>query len=130
MSESILEADVRTLRSPEAGVLMTVVTSISTLLEKVTVGSFDVVKTVRGELFRVTGAGIDWLEGVQQATFKITREIVHRFDGLSREAVDGSESIASALVGTVRGSSEAVGKVVSRTAESLMGRRAVEPKAA
>jgi hypothetical protein len=84
----------------------------------------------RGELFRASGAGIDWIETVQQSAFKIVREAVLRVDGLSQEAVDGVESVSMAVMRTVRGSSEAIGDVVSRTAESLAGKSTVVPKAA
>ena len=130
MSESISQAEVRALRMPEAGVILTVVTSGSNLTEKVISGGFDVVKTVRGELFRATGAGIDWIEAVQQSAFKIVREAVLRGDGLSQEAVGGAESVAMAIMRTIRGSAEAVGDVVSRTAESVAGKSAVVSKAA
>jgi hypothetical protein len=130
MSESISQAEVRTLRMPEAGVIMTVVASGSNLGEKAILGGFGVVKMVRGELFRASGAGIDWIETVQQSAFKIVREAVLRVDGLSREAVDGVESVSMAVMMTVRGSSEAIGDVLSRTAESLAGKSTVGPKAA
>ncbi len=130
MSESISQAEVRTLRMPEAGVIMTVVTSGSNLTEKVILGGFGVVKMVRGELIRATGAGIDWIESIHHSAFKIIREAVLRVDGLSQEAVDGLESVSMAVMRTVRGSGEAVGEVVSRTAESLAGKGAVTPKAA
>ena len=130
MSESESQAEVRTLRITEAGVVMAVVTSGSNLTEKAIGGGLHVVKTVRGELFRATSAGIDWIETVQHSAFKVVREAVLRADGLSQEAVGGVESVAMAITRTIRGSGEAVGDVVSRTAESLVGKSAAVSKAA
>ena len=130
MSESMAQVEVRTLRVPEAGVLMTVMTSSSNLVEKVLAGGFDVVKLVRGEVFRATGAGVDWVEAVQHSAFKIVREAIQRSDILSRDAVEGMESVTSAVVRTVRGSTEALGDLACSTADMLVGKRAASAKAA
>ena len=109
---------------------MTVMTSSSNLVEKVLAGGFDVVKLVRGEVFRATGAGVDWVEAVQHAAFKIVREAIQRSDVLSRDAVEGIESVTSAVVRTVRGSTEALGDLACSTADMLVGKRAASAKAA
>ena len=130
MSESGSQVEVRTLRLAEDGVIVAMVTSGSNLTEKALEGSFDVVKAARGELFRATVTGIDWIETLQHSVFKIVREAVLRGDGVSLEAVAGAEWVTMAILKAIRGSSEAVGEVVSRTAESLAGKRAASTQAA
>ena len=130
MSESGSQVEVRTLRLAEEGVIVAMVTSGSNLTEKAVEGSFDVVKAARGELFRATVTGIDWIETLQHSVFKIVREAVLRGDGVSLEAVAGAEWVTMAILKAIRGSGEAVGDVVSRTAESLAGKRAASTQAA
>ncbi len=130
MDESTMDAEVRTLRIAEAGVLMTMVTSSANLTEKAIGASFDVLKSLRGELFRATNAGIDWIEGMQQSSFRVAREVVIRVDKLSQETVEGLESVAMSVSRAIRGSGEAASEMVSRTAESLVGKRASSAKAA
>ncbi len=130
MSDTTQEAEVRTLRIAEAGVLMTVVTSGADLTDKAVGGTFDVARTVRAELFRATSAGIDWVEGTQQSSFRIVREAVMRVDKLSQGMVEGLEAVAMAVSRAIRGSGEAAGEMVSRTAESLVGKKASSSKAA
>lgn len=109
---------------------MTMVTSSANLTEKAIGGSFDVMKAVRGELFRASNAGIDWIEGLQQSSFRVAREVVLRVDKLSQEMVEGLESVAMSCSRAIRGSGEAASEMVSRTAESLVGKRASSAKAA
>jgi hypothetical protein len=130
MTESMAQAEVRTLRVPEAGVLVTIVTSSSNLIEKSAASGFDVVKMVRGELFRSAAAGIDWLEAMHHSAFKIVRETIRRLDVLSGDSVEGVESVTTAVICAIRGSSEAVGGLASTAAETLLGKRSSATKAA
>ncbi len=132
MSETTMDAEVevRMLRIAEAGVFVTMVTSSADLAEKAVGGSFSVLMTGRDELFRATNAGIDWVEGTQQSSFRIAREAVLRVDKLSQEMVEGLESVAMAVSRAIRESGEAASEMVSRTAESLVGKRAPSAKAA
>jgi hypothetical protein len=109
------------LAKNEAGVFMTVLGSGANLSEKAMGVPLGVTRTIRDELFRATFAGVDWVEGVQQSSFKVLREMLQRMDKLSQEAVDGLDAVTGAVSRTIRGSGEAAGMMVSRTAASLTG---------
>jgi hypothetical protein len=130
MGETTAQMEVRPAVN-EAGVLTTLMDSGSSLMEKAVAGGLDVVKSVRGELFRAAGGGIDWLDALHHSAFKIGREALQRLDGLTLDAVQGAESLANATIRAVRVSGEAVGDVASTTVESLVRRRAAAtPRAA
>ncbi len=99
---------------------MTLVTSSANLTEK---AIFDVLKSLRVEFFRATNAGVDWIEGTQQSSFRVAREVVLRVDKLSQEALEGLESVAMSVSRAIRRSGEAASEMVSRTTESLVGKR-------
>jgi hypothetical protein len=130
MSDSISQADVRTLKIAEEGVLMSVVKVGADLTERSVGGTFGVARAVQNELLRMTNGGIEWVESAQGSAFKIVREIIQRADGLTLGAIDGLEGITLAVARTIRGSGEAAGEAVSRTAETLVGKRAASSKAA
>ncbi len=128
MGESIVE--VRPLKAAEGGVFMTTVTWGANLAEKGMAGPLGVGRTIRDELFRATYAGVDWVEGTNQSAFKVARELIQRMDKLSVEALQGAESLASAVSRAIRGSGEAAGEMVSKTAASLVGTKESSTKAA
>jgi len=113
----------------EQGVLMTTVTWGSNLTEKAMGVPLGAARAVRDEVFRATFSGVDWLEGINQSTFKVVREVLKRVDKLSQEAVDGLDSVAGSVSKVVRGSGEAAGEMVSRTAASLAGTKEPPHKA-
>ena len=87
----------------------------------------DAARAIRDELFRATYTGVDWVEGINQSSFKVVREMVLRVDKLSQEAVDGLDSVTGAVSKVIRGSGEAASEMVSRTASSLAGAKEVSP---
>jgi len=111
----------------EQGVLMTTVTFGANLTEKAMGVPLGAARAVRDEVFRATFAAVDWVEGVNQSSFKIVREMLKRVDALSKEAVDGLDAMAGSMARVVRGSGEAAGEMVSKTAASLTGTK--EPSA-
>lgn len=111
----------------EQGVLMTTVTFGANLTEKAMGVPLGAVRAVRDEVFRTTFAAVDWVEGVNQSSFKIVREMLKGIDGLSKEVVDGLNAMAGAMASVIRGSGEAAGEMVSKTAASLTGTK--EPSA-
>ncbi len=129
MAEPIAK-EVRPLKSAEGSVLTTTVTWGANLAEKALASPAAVSRMVRDELFRATYAGIDWIEGINQSSFKVVREVIQRGDKLSQEAVDGLESVASAVARVIRGSGDAAGEMVSKTAASLVGTKEPSTKAA
>ncbi len=140
----------------EAGVFMTMVSAGANLTEKAMGVPLGVARTIRDELFRATYAGVDWVEGINQSSFKVmgggvnwveginqssfkvVREMLQRIDKLSQEAVEGLESVTGAVSRVIRGSgeaasemvaqtAEAASKMVSRTASSLAGTKELSP---
>jgi hypothetical protein len=103
----------------EQGVVMTTVTWGANLTEKSIAVPLGAAKAARDEVFRATFSGVDWLEGITQSSFKIVREVLKRVDKLSQEVVDGLELVAGSVSRVIRGSSEAAGEMVSRTATTL-----------
>jgi hypothetical protein len=114
----------------EHGVLMTTVTLGSNLTEKAMAVPLGAARTTRDEIFRATFAGVDWVEGINQSSFKIVRETLQRMDKLSQEAVDGVEAVASSVSRVIRGSGEAAGELVAKTAAALAGTKETSPRAA
>ncbi len=90
----------------DQGVVKTTVTWAANLTEKAMGAPLGAARTIREEVFRAASAGVDWVEGVNQASFKVVREMLQRMDKLSREAVDGLESATSAASRAIRGSGE------------------------
>ena len=113
----------------EQGVVMTMVTSGANLTEKAMAVPLGTTKVIRDEVFGATFAGLDWVEGMNQSSFKIVREMLQRMNKLSQEAVAGLDAVAGSVARVVRGSSEAAGEMVSRTAASLTGMNEVSQKA-
>ena len=100
----------------DEGVVKTTVTWGANLTEKAIGVPLGVARTVRDEVFRAASAGVDWAEGVNQASFKVVREMLQRMDKLSKEAVDGLESAAGAASRVIRGSGQ--GEAVQAEAET------------
>jgi hypothetical protein len=122
MSEPNVKAEVRPFTTKEGPVPnATVVGWAADLLQRSIALPVGVGRLIREEVIRAAYGAIDWLEGTSQSSFKVAREAVRQIDQLSREAVDGVEPIIDALAKSIRGSGEAAGEVVSRTAVSLMG---------
>ena len=114
----------------EQGVLMATMTCGANLTEKAMAVPLGAARAIRDEVFRATSAGVDFVEGINQSSFKIVREMLKRVDRLSLEAVDGLDSVAASVSRVIRGSSEAAGEMVSRTAASLAGMNEPSPKTA
>ncbi len=114
----------------EQNMFMTTMTWGANLTEKALGVPLGAVRTIREEMFRATFAGIDWMEGINHSYFKVVRETFKRMDHLSQEAVDGLDSVAGSFSRIVRGSGEAAGEMVSRTAASLAGMNETSPKQA
>lgn len=114
---------------PEQGVVMTTVTWGTNMTEKAMALPLGTARTVRDEFFRATFAGVDWVEGLSQSYFKIVREMLQRVDKLSQETFDGLDSMAGSVSRVIRGSGEAAGEMVSKTAASLTGTNERSPKA-
>ena len=97
MAESVVKSEViRSLTPSEGGVHTTAVAWGANLAEKALAIPIGVGRAARNEAFRAVYAGIDWVEGTNQAAFKIVRQLVQRLDELSLEFVEGLESVASA----------------------------------
>jgi hypothetical protein len=120
MSES-MTAEVRPLSTAGSVTETPAVAWAANLAEKALGVPVFVVRISRDELFRAAYTGIDWLEGINQSSFKVARETVRQIDQLSRQAVGDVESLVGAFAKAIRGSGEAAGDMVSKTAVSLMG---------
>ncbi|OFX23910.1 MAG: hypothetical protein A2V77_08895 [Anaeromyxobacter sp. RBG_16_69_14] len=90
----------------DQGVVKTTVTWAANLTEKAMGVPLGAARTIRDEAFRAASAGVDWAEGINQASFRVAREMLQRMDKLSRDAVDGLESAAGAASRSIRGSGE------------------------
>jgi hypothetical protein len=121
MSEPITKAEVRPLNAPGAPVEPPTFARATNLLEKALALPVGVARMSRDEVFRAVYAGIDWVEGLNQSSFKIVREAVRQVDQLSRLAMDDVDSLVGTFAKAVRGSGETAGELVSKTAVSLMG---------
>ncbi len=112
----------------EQCVLMTTVKHGANLTEHVMGVPLGAARVIRDEAFRVTFAGVDWIEAINQSSFKIVRETLKRLEKLSQVAVDGLDAMATSVSRVVRGSGEAAGEMVSRTAASITGTNEPLPK--
>jgi hypothetical protein len=121
MSEPITKAEVRPLNAPAVPVETPTFARAANLLEKALALPVGVARMSRDEVFRAVYAGIDWVEGLNQSSFKIVREAVRQVDQLSRLATDDVESLVGTFAKAVRGSGETAGELVSKTAVSFMG---------
>jgi hypothetical protein len=88
----------------DQGVLMTTMTWGANLTETAMAIPVSTVRTIRDEVLRVTFAGVDWAEGVNQSAFKVLREMLKRVDRLSQEGVDGFDAVTGAISRVIRGS--------------------------
>jgi hypothetical protein len=130
MSEPTSKAEVRPLTTVEGGVLhVTAVDWAANVLEKSLGIPLGAGRLIRDEVFRATYAGIEWVEAINQSSFKVAREVVKRSDKLSLEAIDGFELVLNALSRIVRGSGEAAGEMVAKTAASVIGKKEPAAKA-
>ncbi len=111
----------------EQNVFMTAMTYGANLTEKAVGVPLVTARAIRDEFFRATFAYIDWLEGLNQSPFKVAREALKGVDKLSHEALDSLDAMAGSVVRVLRGSGEAAGEMVSKTAASLTEKGA-EPK--
>ncbi len=109
----------------EQNVFMTAMTYGANLTEKAVGVPLVTSRAIRDEVFRATFAYIDWLEGLNQAPFKVAREMLKGVDKLSQETLDSLNAMAGSVVRVLRGSGEAAGEMVSKTAASLTEK---EPK--
>jgi hypothetical protein len=130
MSDAMTAAEVRPLRASDDGVFMASVNLGTDALHGTVSGVLEVAKTVRGETFRLTNSAIEWVESVQGALFRVVRVAVNRADEVTRGGLDGVESVSSAFTHLVRGSGEAAGEVIARTAASIVGKKDAAQKAA
>jgi hypothetical protein len=121
MSEPITKAEVRPLSAAGAPAETPAVAWAANLLERALAIPIGVARMSRDEVFRAVYAGIDWVEGLNQSSFKIARESVRQVDQLSRLAMEDLESLVGTFGKAIRGSSETAGDLVSKTAVSLMG---------
>ncbi len=120
MPETIVKPEVvRPVPAEEAGIHGKGVVWTANLAEKAVAIPLGMGRVARGEMFRAAYAGVDWLESVNQAQFKVLRELVHRVDLLTLEVVEALESVATAGTGVVRDAGHAAGEMVSRTAAAL-----------
>ena len=111
----------------DQGVVKTTVTWGADLTEKAMGVPLGVARTIRDEMFRAASAGVDWAEGINQSSFKVVREMLQRMDKLSKEAVDGLESLASTASRVIRGSGE--GEVVPKAAAAEAETQESSPEA-
>jgi hypothetical protein len=105
----------------EQGVLMTTMAWGANLTETAMAIPVGGARALRDEVFRATFAGVDWVEGMNQSAFKVLRETLKRVDKLSQEGVNGLDAVTGAIARVIRGSGEAAGEMVSRTAATLAG---------
>jgi hypothetical protein len=130
MSDPIGKAEVRPLTSVEGPVLQTTAVEWATSVMGKAAGiPLGAGRLVREEVFRATYAGIEWAEAINQSSFKIVRDVVKRSDKLSLEAIDGLEIVLNALTRIFRGSSEAAGEMVAKTAATFIGKKEPAAKA-
>jgi hypothetical protein len=108
----------------DQGVVKATVTWAANLTEKAMIAPLGAARTIRDEVFRAASAGVDWAEGINQSSFKVVRDALQRMDKLSREAVDGLESAASAASRAIRGKGEGEA-VAAGTKESSQASRVV-----
>jgi hypothetical protein len=99
-----------------AGVFVAMVSMGTNLTEKAMGIPLGLVKTVRDEVFRATYAGVDFIEGLNQSSFKVVRDVLQRVDKLSQEAVTGLESVTGSVTKVIRGSGDVASEFVSQTA--------------
>ncbi len=107
----------------DQGVVKTTATWAANLTEKAMGVPLGAARTIRDEAFRAASAGVDWAEGINQASFRVAREMLQRMDKLSRDAVDGLESAASAASKAIRGSGE--GEAAAGTKDSSQASQVV-----
>jgi hypothetical protein len=119
--EPMTKAEVRPLNAPAAPAETPAVAWATNLVEKAMGIPVGVARMSRDEVFRAAYAGIDWVEGLNQSSFKIVRETLRQVDQLSRQAIEDFEALVGTLAKAIRGSGEAAGAMVSKTAVSLMG---------
>ena len=99
-----------------AGVFVAMVSMGTNLTEKAMGIPIGMVKTVRDEVFRATYAGVDFVEGLNQSSFKVVRDVLQRVDKLSQEAVSGLEAVTGSVTKVIRGSGDAASEFVSQSA--------------
>jgi hypothetical protein len=105
----------------EQGVLMTTMAWGANLTETAMAIPVGTARAIRDEIFRATYAGVDMVEGFNQSSFKVLREMIKRMDRFSQEGINGLDALAGSLARVIRGSGEAAGEMVSKTAASLAG---------
>lgn len=129
MAETMVKSEVvRPVSTPEAVEhARPVVEWTANVTEKVLAIPLGMARVARAEAFRAAYSGVDWLESLNQAQFKVARELVHRIELVTLDVMQGAESLASATTGRIRGAGEAAGAVVARTATAL---RRKEPASA
>jgi len=104
-----------------AGVFVAMVSSGTKLTERAMGIPLGVIRTVRDEAFRATYAGVDWIEGVNQSSFRVAREVLQRIDKLTQEAVTGLETVTGSLTNVIRGSGEAASEMIMESTVPLAG---------
>jgi hypothetical protein len=82
--------------------------------------TFGVLQDVRTEIAERVGATLDWLDGSQQGTLRLVRNIHRRVDVLSKETLDAGENALSGLVSGLRTTSHEATRFASRTASVLV----------
>jgi hypothetical protein len=121
MADAISEANVRTLKTKEPGVLTTAMSLAPDLAENGLRAAFGITRSVHAELFRVTNGAVDWLQSVEQVPFKVTREVLQHAEKLTSGLVGGVEVVGTSVIRALRGSADAACETVSRTPEALVG---------
>ncbi len=117
MAETIQKPEVvRSVVTGEAVKPYTTAARTAKLTEKVVAIPLGTARVASAEMFRTVYAGIDVVEAVNQAQFKVVRELVHRVENLNQELIEMVESLATVSTGKLRELGESAGTMVTKTA--------------
>jgi hypothetical protein len=106
--QKITKNESKPIPSDKEGVLRSWVNQTSELAEKATVTAFTIVRDFRGEVTQGVGNTINWIEGSQQAAFKLVRRVNERLDRLADDTVDTVENVVLGVIRATRDTSASV----------------------